>query len=627
MSDSKPDGDQEDQEFDKLLSQLLDHGLDEQQSKLLEEMLESSPERQQKLLQYTHLNAQLMWRFRSGEIATQETVDDDLDSPAIVPDLNESRSNRPRRTSRLVFATLSLGLLVFLALHFSQPKPDPSEFANFAPIPSTAFPAEFVATLRDASGILFHENNSALNVGDRIKPGTIKLDSGDVELVFDSGARVILSGPAEMDLSSSLMVNLNYGTLVAHMPPSAIGFEVRTETAEFIDQGTEFGLTVDRNGASEVHVFRGQVDVHPNFSGKKKSQPEPKFEIVEREAFRVESSEDAGRNIDFSKARFGTLASKISEPVEWRLDQGGNGHFYQLVVTEHPITWHEANLRAMHRYHRGLHGHLTTITSAPENEFLINTVLKDTRKQGAWIGLTDTLVENHYQWITGEPLEFTHWSQFPVQQPDNFIEADWHGGEDFGMFSKLQKDIEWAWNDLSNDSMHEKVTAYIVEYEPPVDSLKNQSIASPPIVWSKENGGNGHTYRLVLSFAPESWEEIRQKAQETEFQGQAGHLVVLDSESEREFVTHDILRICGIPQVAIGLSKKHDDIPRWINGKAVEQRDLSESRIPNRNLFGFLNWTTLPDAAPGWRVQFRDMPAKWFGYLIEYETPSDPSEN
>ena len=47
------------------------------------------------------------------------------------------------------------------------------------------------------------------------------------------------------------------------MPRFARGYTILTPTAEVVDLGTEFGVDVDDSGASEVHVFDGDVVARP----------------------------------------------------------------------------------------------------------------------------------------------------------------------------------------------------------------------------------------------------------------------------------------------------------------------------------------------------------------------------
>ncbi len=86
------------------------------------------------------------------------------------------------------------------------------------------------------------------------------LPKGLAEIEFDSGAKIILEGPAEIKMNSANGAYLNLGKLVAHVPPRAQGFTIKTPNAKFVDLGTEFGVSVEGR-SSTLSVFKGQVAV------------------------------------------------------------------------------------------------------------------------------------------------------------------------------------------------------------------------------------------------------------------------------------------------------------------------------------------------------------------------------
>ena len=52
------------------------------------------------------------------------------------------------------------------------------------------------------------------------------------------------------------------GKLRATVPPHAHGFAIGTPKLDLVDLGTEFGVQVDEQQATEVHVFTGKVDLY-----------------------------------------------------------------------------------------------------------------------------------------------------------------------------------------------------------------------------------------------------------------------------------------------------------------------------------------------------------------------------
>ena len=98
--------------------------------------------------------------------------------------------------------------------------------------------------------------------GSRLGAGRFKLTEGLATLAFDSGAEVILEGPAEIELVDAMNSILIGGTVVAEIPESAWGFTIETPTANVIDHGTRFAVNVDPgSGETQTEVFEGLVEV------------------------------------------------------------------------------------------------------------------------------------------------------------------------------------------------------------------------------------------------------------------------------------------------------------------------------------------------------------------------------
>ncbi len=147
------------------------------------------------------------------------------------------------------------------------------------------------------------------------------LDSGLMEISYDSGAKVILQGPCTYEVESETGGFLSLGKLTAKVergegrgergegtanpksqipnqqisnPQSLIPnplFSVRTPTAIVTDLGTEFGVEVDKAGVTESHVFRGKVELRPADGGKGGTQT---IQLSENESARVEPNRNHG---------------------------------------------------------------------------------------------------------------------------------------------------------------------------------------------------------------------------------------------------------------------------------------------------------------------------------------------
>jgi hypothetical protein len=88
------------------------------------------------------------------------------------------------------------------------------------------------------------------------------LESGLVEVTYNTGAKVILQGPVAYTVESNNGGLLALGKLTGKIiTADAKGFSVRTPTATVTDLGTEFGVDVDARGTTTCTVFRGSVQV------------------------------------------------------------------------------------------------------------------------------------------------------------------------------------------------------------------------------------------------------------------------------------------------------------------------------------------------------------------------------
>jgi fibronectin type 3 domain-containing protein len=129
-----------------------------------------------------------------------------------------------------------------------------------------------------------------------------------------------------------------------------------------------------------------------------------------------------------------------------------NGHWYQEVSAA--LTWAQARAAAAGASYAGYAGHLVTITSAEENQFILTHLPNSTE---CWIGLYQDRTAPDYsepaggwRWITGEPYAWNDWRG----EPNNA-----NGNEDWAVMRGTV-----GWNDLAATNLD---YGYIIEYEAP----------------------------------------------------------------------------------------------------------------------------------------------------------------
>ena len=107
-------------------------------------------------------------------------------------------------------------------------------------------------------------------------------------------------------------------------------------------------------------------------------------------------------------------ATHAQNAVQWRVEDGGNGHWYQLVLPSVRVSSSAASLTA-----RAQGGDLASIVSAAENNFVFALAVSDpthwslvwpggTQITGPWIGAGYS--GSDWSWLDGAPWSFTNWA-------------------------------------------------------------------------------------------------------------------------------------------------------------------------------------------------------------------------
>ena len=121
------------------------------------------------------------------------------------------------------------------------------------------FATSTVATVARLEAVHWGPGQSPLSPGQSLSRGTIEVQSGFLNLQFDSHANLILEGHARLELLGRNAARLYCGKVVAYVPDSAKGFILESPEGRIIDLGTRFGVEVDDQGGTEVHVLQGLV--------------------------------------------------------------------------------------------------------------------------------------------------------------------------------------------------------------------------------------------------------------------------------------------------------------------------------------------------------------------------------
>jgi hypothetical protein len=161
-------------------------------------------------------------------------------------------------------------------------------------------------------------------------PGWLRLESGLAQVVFYSGARVVIEGPADLRLVSPNEAVCPTGRLLAEVPEPARGFRLRTDQLSLLDLGTSFGIDAT-HGRTEVHVFKGKVELLPG-TRPKQSLTESEAAVVQGNApplLMAASAENFTSMFEFQQR---SLASEAFRYEQWQFANAELNQDPSLVV-------------------------------------------------------------------------------------------------------------------------------------------------------------------------------------------------------------------------------------------------------------------------------------------------------
>ena len=168
--------------------------------------------------------------------------------------------SRPTPLS-LVVAALFLGSLITVMAFVAAPWY--RELVRSGGSTDSAISDAFVGRLTYLYDAEFAAGQQATDPGDFLRAGRrLEIERGMAEVTLKSGARLVIEGPALVELAAVNAAVLDYGKVVAHVPEEASGFRLSTDWAEVVDLGTSFGAAADRDTRCvTVEVFDGVIEL------------------------------------------------------------------------------------------------------------------------------------------------------------------------------------------------------------------------------------------------------------------------------------------------------------------------------------------------------------------------------
>lgn len=259
----------------KLVSMSLDDELSEAGSRQLSELLCKDPQARCTYVVYLQETAELRWL--SSGLSTGER--EPRRQAGVIRDLRNQAATLPFSSLRenwLVAGacvTCIVALCMLMVGYFLSNKRDKPDFAGPThPLqvpdkvvgePEATPPSSMpVATLTRLTNVIWTQGQPAPNELSRLRVGdTIAFDSGELEIVFDRGVEFLARGKCRFRIESPLHLVGGLGTFSAKVGESGRGFRIDTPTSSIVDRGTEFGVSIDAQGQTDVVCFQGVVEL------------------------------------------------------------------------------------------------------------------------------------------------------------------------------------------------------------------------------------------------------------------------------------------------------------------------------------------------------------------------------
>lgn len=137
---------------------------------------------------------------------------------------------------------------------------------------------------------------------------------------------------------------------------------------------------------------------------------------------------------------------------------GPTGNYYEFVAT--PLEWSDALAAAASQSYLGFPGHLVTITSEAENQFVED--LAPDEFSSLWIAASDLAAEGTWRWVAGPEAGQVFWLDGTTTTYANWANGEPNDvglGEDYGeMYA-----ASGTWNDIQGPLVQDR-RPYVVEY-------------------------------------------------------------------------------------------------------------------------------------------------------------------
>lgn len=226
----------------RALEELEESRLKPSQCEELATLLERSPAARRAYLEYFQQSAVL--RMEAAKLHEQ----------GLLPVVDSALQTRRSFQVSVFAAAAVVALVAAVAAMIAVTRPKPARLAAVV-APETRWSIDGVA------------QNSGKESVSVVEGSTVKVLSGTVRLRLESGGLLVLQGPADVAFPTLHRPQLRQGWLWVDAAGSDKPFLIEAAGLRVRDIGTRFGVRVPMEGAVEVHLVGGRVEVLGSKSG------------------------------------------------------------------------------------------------------------------------------------------------------------------------------------------------------------------------------------------------------------------------------------------------------------------------------------------------------------------------
>lgn len=228
----------------KLILAYLEGKISKEDGHVLEKLLKESKEARE----YLRTVATIELGLQDYALDKIEHLSEPQISTASLVTFEPLESQKRSSIMNLVSVLVALSALVLLSLFI---------FLQSGSNISGKSKTEFVASLTSVVNCKWKSESVSYEIGDRLPVGRLVIESGQVEIWFDSGSKLLLQGESELQIDSKSSATLTRGK-VTFISTNDESFDLKTPYSILVDLGTEYAVSISESG-EEVHVYDGEV--------------------------------------------------------------------------------------------------------------------------------------------------------------------------------------------------------------------------------------------------------------------------------------------------------------------------------------------------------------------------------